>query len=111
MLLGMALGVIQGGPHPGAVPYLAAELHRALVRLVIDSLLRAIEGLVIAVLGALLSAGEGGVTGSAVRQDPLVILTQNLIAGVEQRRVLSINLNMKLVTIKNCILIKSLINK
>ena len=105
MLLGMALGVIQGGPHPGAVPYLAAELHRALVRLVIDSLLRAIEGLVIAVLGALLSAGEGGVTGLAVGQDPLVILTQNLIAGVEQRRVLSIslNINMILVIFRNCI--------
>ena len=56
-------------------------------------------------LGALLSAGEGGVTGSAVRQDPLVILTQNLIAGVEQRRVLSIslNINMILVIFRNCI--------
>ena len=55
----MALGVVQGVAHPAAVPDLAAELHRALVALVLDVLLRALEGLVAAMLGALLSAGEG----------------------------------------------------
>ena len=59
VLLDVALGVVQGGPHPTAVPDLAAELHRALVALVLDVLLRALEGLIAAVLGALLSAGEG----------------------------------------------------
>ena len=58
MLLDVALGVV-GVAHPAAVPDLATELHRALVALVLDVLLRALEGLVAAVLGTLLSAREG----------------------------------------------------
>ena len=78
VLLDVALGVVQGVAHPAAFSDLAAEIHGALVALVLDVLLRAPEGLVAAVLGALLSAGEG-----------LVILGQDLITSVQQSLVLT----------------------
>ena len=36
VLLDVALGVVQGGAHPVAVPDLTAELHTALVTLVLE---------------------------------------------------------------------------
>ena len=84
----LALGVVQGVAQPAAISDLAAELHGALVALVLDVLLRALEDLVAAVLGLLLSAGEGP-AGLAVSQKPLVILGQDLITSVQQSLVLA----------------------